>query len=97
MQLIMQLYATNYATLCKLCNFMQLYASYASYASYAKPKCAKYRQRMLKSPGQRLPLERVERGFCDEATETFSMTKGLIWPTGCEVEPVFSGITRQSP
>jgi hypothetical protein len=76
---------------------MQLYASYASYASYAKPKCAKYRQRMRKSPGQRLQQELVERGSSDEATETFSITTGLIWPTGCEAEPVFSGITRPSP
>ena len=76
---------------------MQLYASYESYASYAKPNCAKYRQRMRKSPGQRLPPERVERGSCDEATETFSMTKGLIWPTGCEEEPLFPEITRPSP
>jgi hypothetical protein len=76
---------------------MQLYASYASYASYAKPKFAKYRKRMRKSPGQRLPPEWVERGSCDEATETFSMTKGLIWPTGCEAELVFPGITRPSP
>ena len=94
MQLIMQLYATNYATLCKLCNFMQvmqLYASYASYASYAKPNCAKYRQRMRKSPGQRLPPERVDRGSCDEATETFSMTKGLIWPLAAKRNPFFQG------
>ncbi len=76
---------------------MQLYASYASYASYAKPNCAKYRQRMWKSSGQRLPPEQVERGSCNEATETFSMTKGLIWPTGCEAEPVFPGIICPSP
>ena len=76
---------------------MQLYASYASYASFAKPNCAKYRQRMRKSPGQRLPPEQVERGSGDEATETFSMTKGLIWPTGCKAEPFLSGIPRQIP
>jgi hypothetical protein len=47
---------------------------YASYATLSKPKCAKYRQRMKKSPVQRFPPEQVERGAGEEATETFSMT-----------------------
>ncbi len=76
---------------------MQVMQIYASYANYAKPKCAQYRQRMQKSPGQRLPPERMERGSGDEATKTFSMTKGLIWPTGCEVEPFLPGIPRPIP
>ena len=75
---------------------MQVMQLYASYASYSKPKCAKYRQRMWKSPGQRPPPERVERGSCDEATETFSMTKGLIW-LATKRNPFFQGSLVQAP
>ena len=76
---------------------MQVMQLYASYASYAKAKCAKYRQRMLKSPVHLFLQDQVERGSGDEATETLSMIKGLIWPTGYNAEPFLPWIPLLIP